>query len=94
MGIRSLPVQLGELNAAAMACFIMAIPQVVVVALLCLWGHPMYGAVIALCWLVQLALMERLLAHPRELAHWYNATGVSLYVTGMLVSAFALRTIG
>lgn len=93
MGIRSLPVQLGEFNAAAMACFIMALPQIVVVGLLCFWGLPIYGIVIALFWLAQLVLMERLLDRPRELAPWYNATGVSLYVTGMLVCAFALRTI-
>ena len=35
--------------------------------------------------------MRRLLQRPRELAPWYNATGVTLYVAGMLVSAFALR---
>jgi chlorophyll synthase len=41
--------------------------------------------------LAQLALMTRLLARPRERAPWYNATGVSLYVSGMMISAFALR---
>ena len=35
--------------------------------------------------------MKRLLADPRERAPWYNATGVSLYVIGMLISAFAVR---
>jgi chlorophyll synthase len=40
---------------------------------------------------VQLLLMQRLLKRPRELAPWYNATGISLYVIGMLVSAFAVR---
>ena len=30
--------------------------------------------------------MERLVDRPRELAPWYNATGVSLYVAGMLVA--------
>ena len=40
--------------------------------------------------LVQLYLMERFLKQPRERAPWYNATGTSLYVLGMLVSAFAL----
>ena len=40
---------------------------------------------------VQLALMARLLRDPRALAPWYNATGVTLYVLGMLVCAFALR---
>ncbi len=39
---------------------------------------------------VQLWLMTRLIKEPRKLAPWYNATGVTLYVLGMLVSAFAL----
>jgi chlorophyll synthase len=33
-----------------------------------------------------------LLEKPRERAPWYNATGTSLYVLGMLVSAFAVRS--
>jgi chlorophyll synthase len=37
--------------------------------------------------------MLRLLAQPRERAPWYNATGTSLYVIGMLVAAFALRSL-
>jgi len=94
MGIRSLPVQHGIVNAAAMACFIMALPQLVVIGLLVVWGHVFYAAGIGLLLLAQLYLMERLVDRPRELAPWYNATGVSLYVTGMLVSAFALRAIG
>jgi chlorophyll synthase len=93
MGIRSIPVQHGESNAAAMACFIMAIPQVAVIALLFFWGHPIHGAIVSALWLVQLALMERLLDRPRDLAPWYNATGVSLYVSGMLVAAFALHSV-
>ena len=34
--------------------------------------------------------MMRLLENPKERAPWYNATGVTLYVLGMLVTAFAL----
>jgi chlorophyll synthase len=37
--------------------------------------------------------MEPLLENPRERAPWYNATGITLYVLGMLVSAFAVRTL-
>jgi chlorophyll synthase len=44
--------------------------------------------------MTQLLLMRRLLRQPRELAPWYNATGVTLYVLGMLVSAFALSAQG
>ena len=37
------------------------------------------------------ALMVRFLESPRERAAWYNGTGTTLYVLGMLVAAFALR---
>ncbi len=90
-GIGSLPVQLGAERAARFACLVMALPQLVVVSLLLLWGRPFYAALIALSLGVQLYLMARLLEDPREKAPWYNATGVSLYVLGMLVAAIALR---
>jgi chlorophyll synthase len=41
--------------------------------------------------MTQLVLMRRLLKRPRELAPWYNGTGITLYVLGMLLTAFALR---
>jgi chlorophyll synthase len=91
MGVRSLPVQLGARNAAIFACFVMAIPQAVVVAMLLLWGLQTYAIVIALLLLAQIGLMFRLLSDPRKLAPWYNATGITLYVSGMMVCAFAIR---
>jgi chlorophyll synthase len=91
MGIRSLPVALGVATAARLACLVMAVPQVVVIALLVSWGHPFYAAAVTVLLLVQGGLMIRLLASPRERAPWYNATGTTLYVIGMLVTAFALR---
>lgn len=89
-GIDSLPVLLGVENAARLACVAMAAPQVVVAALLLHWDRPAHGAAIAVLLIVQLFLMARLLRRPRELAPWYNATGISLYVSGMLITAFAL----
>ena len=38
--------------------------------------------------------MRRLMTKPKELAPWYQGTGVTLYVAGMLISAFAIRTLG
>lgn len=90
MGIRSLPVQLGPGSAARLACVVMAFPQLVVVGLLLTWSSTWAAAVIAALLAGQLLLMRRLLAAPRANAPWYNATGTSLYVLGMLVSAFAL----
>ncbi len=91
MGVRSLPVQLGADRAVKVACAAMAIPQVAVIAALLHWGRPIHAAAVAALLLGQFALMRRLVSRPREQAAFYNATGTSLYVVGMLVSAFALR---
>jgi chlorophyll synthase len=90
-GIGSLPVRLGPGRAARVACAAMAAPQAAVAALLLGWGAPWQAGAVLLLLLAQLALMARLLRDPRALAPWYNATGVTLYVLGMLVCAFALR---
>jgi chlorophyll synthase len=90
MGLRSLPVVLGVQNAARFACVVMALPQVVVVALLYRWGLPWYALGVAALLAGQLALMTRLLADPLGKTPWYNATGTTLYVFGMLGSAFGL----
>jgi chlorophyll synthase len=92
MGIRSLPASLGVTNAGRVACMVMALAQAVVVALLLSWGKVLHAALITVLLVVQLILMARLLRSPRERAPWYNATGTSLYVLGMLVGAFALRS--
>lgn len=89
-GIRSLPATLGVDAAARVACVAMALPQVVVVALLWRWEHWLVGAVVAALLVGQVALMARLLRDPLCHAPWYNATGTSLYVLGMLAAAFGL----
>ncbi len=91
VGIGSLPVQLGVDRAARVACAVMAGAQLAVIALLVLWGAPVHAACVALVLAVQVALMRRFLSDPSRYAVWYSAIGVSLYVSGMLVSAFALR---
>jgi chlorophyll synthase len=91
MGVRSLPVQMGVDPAVRFACLVMGAPQVVVIGLLLAWGHPWHAGGVALLLAVQVALMIRLVAAPRAKAAWYNATGTTLYVLGMLVCAFAVR---
>jgi chlorophyll synthase len=92
MGIASLPVQLGVKGAAWAACATMALPQVVVVALLISWGALGHAMAVAALVAVQGLLMARFLESPRERATWYSALGVNFFVIGMLVSAFALRS--
>ena len=91
MGVRSLPVQLGEQNAARVACWVMVIPQVVVVLLLISWGRPWHAMAVSLLLVLQLFLMRYFLSSVRKRALWYSGFGVPLFVAGMMVSAFALR---
>ncbi|WP_419729693.1 chlorophyll synthase ChlG [Lichenicola sp.] len=90
-GVASLPARLGEANACRIACLVMTLSQLAMSALLGVWGLPIYGAAVAGLLLVQLLLMLRLLEAPRLRAPWYNGTGTTLYVIGMLVTAFAIR---
>jgi chlorophyll/bacteriochlorophyll a synthase len=92
-GVRSLPVQLGVTNAARLACVVMALPQVIVIGCLLAWDRPFYADGVGMLLAIQFFLMHRLLKNPRKQAIFYNATGTTLYVLGMLVSAFALRPI-
>src|SRR6056297_2123380 len=92
--VDSLPVLLGVDRAARLACVVMAAPQVVVIALLLIWGAPWHALAVGVLLAAQGALMGKLVADPRGKAAWYNATGTTLYVLGMLVTAFALRGLG
>lgn len=94
MGIRSLPVQLGEQRAAQVACWTMSLPQVVVIALLLGWQRPFHALGLTLLLLLQWVLMARFLADVRGKALWYSGFGVPLFVAGMMVSAWALREPG
>ncbi|MFZ4807147.1 MAG: chlorophyll synthase ChlG [Hyphomicrobiaceae bacterium] len=94
MGVASLPVQLGADRAAWLACLVMGAPQAVVVALLASWDRGWFALAVVALLLVQIALMRRLLGDPRAHAPWYNATGTTLYVFGMLISAFAAGSLG
>ena len=91
MGVRSLPVQLGEQNAARVACAVMILSQVAVIVLLVAWQKPWHALGIAALLVAQLIMMRRFLAKVTQRALWYSGFGVPLFVVGMMVSAFALR---
>ena len=91
LGIRTIPVQLGPSRAARFACWVMALPQVAVIALLAFWQLPWHALGVAAVLVAQLACMPRFIADPRGRAPWYNGTGITLYVTGMMIAAFGLR---
>jgi len=90
LGIRSLPVQLGVRGAAWTACLFMALPQGVVIACLAAWQRPWQALAVACLLGIQFLMMIRFLRAPRQQATWFSASAVSVYVTGMMVSAFAV----
>jgi chlorophyll synthase len=69
----------------------MAVPQVAVVGLLTVWGKPWHAVAVLALVLLQGAAMRVLLRDPKGRAPWYNGTGIVLYISGMMVAAFALR---
>ena len=91
MGIRSLPVQLGIVKAAHLACWTMALPQVVVIAMVFWWGAPLHGAAITGLLIGQIVLKRWFVRSPSDRALYYSGFSVPIYVSGMMVSAFALR---
>ena len=90
MGIRSLPAQLGPTHAARVACLFMLLPQLIVILLLVRWGLMPFALTVSLVVVAQLLAMRKLLRDPKQFAPWYNATGVSLYVLGMMAVAIGL----
>lgn len=93
MGVNSLPVTLGPERAAKVACWVMALPQIVVVGLLLFWEKPFFAVAILALIAAQIWAMSVLLSDPKARAPWYNGTGVAMYVTGMMIAAFALRAL-
>jgi chlorophyll synthase len=90
MGIRSLPAQLGPTRAARVACLFMLLPQLIVILLLVRWGLMPFALAVSLVVVAQCLAMRKLLRDPKQFAPWYNATGVSLYVLGMMAVAIGL----
>ncbi|MEM6973068.1 MAG: chlorophyll synthase ChlG [Pseudomonadota bacterium] len=89
-GLNSLPVMLGPDRAARIACAVMVVPQIAVIAFLASWGMTAHAALIGVALAVQIAMMPRLLADPEGRAPWYNGVGVGPYVTGMMIAAWAI----
>jgi chlorophyll synthase len=90
-GVRSLPVVLGPRLAAFVACFIMLAAQLLVVGLLISWQRSEHAFAIVFLMVSQVFAMRVLFRDPAKKAPWYNGVGVTLYVIGMMISAFAVR---
>jgi chlorophyll synthase len=84
-------VQLGPRRAARFACWIMALPQIVILGAMISWGLMFHAALIGALVIGQILAMQKLLKDPEKYAPWYNATGVSMFVFGMMICAVGLR---
>lgn len=91
MGVRSLPVQLGERRAAVTACGFMLSSQALVALYLIHLGAPSYAAWVGVLMAAQVPLMIKFVQQPTQQALRLSAFGVPLFVAGMMVSAWALR---
>jgi chlorophyll synthase len=92
MGVRSLPVQLGPEQAARVACAVMWLPQAVVAGLLMHWGQVGHALAVLSLMLAQLPLMGVFVRQPVAKALMLSGFGVPLFVAGMMVSAWAVRS--
>ena len=92
MGVRSLPVQLGPEQAARVACAVMWLPQAVVAGLLMHWGQVGHALAVLCLMLAQLPLMGVFVRQPVAKALMLSGFGVPLFVAGMMVSAWAVRS--
>ncbi|OUW04743.1 MAG: bacteriochlorophyll/chlorophyll a synthase [Betaproteobacteria bacterium TMED156] len=93
MGISSLPVKLGVFGAAKSACITMLTPQFLVFLLLISWNTYFFAAILFILIILQMLLMRIFLNNPLKKALFYSAVGVPIFVSGMMISAFALRSI-
>jgi chlorophyll synthase len=93
MQIRTIPVHLGIDRAAKLACVVMALPQFAVIGVLWSNARRFEALVVSGLLVAQFALMPMFVRNPGRRAPLYNATGTSLYVAGMMVSAFAMRAL-
>ncbi len=94
LGIRSLPVLHGPTAAAWLAVLIMFGAQLAVLAQHAQWQTGWRMWLLAAVMLAQLPIMGRLVTHPTpRRALELSAFGVPFYVTGMMVTAFAMRAL-
>lgn len=94
LGLRSLPVTLGPDRAARLACWVMVLPQLAVIGLMITWGQTFAALGVSVMLVLQLWAMRALLTDPEGRTPWYQGRGILFYISGMMIAAIALRSIG
>ncbi len=90
MGIKTIPVMCGAKMAAWLAVITMDLCQIAILPVLFLSGKWLNGLIVLVFLLVQIPLQAKFIADPKGKAIWYNTTGTTVFVYGMLVTAIGL----
>lgn len=91
LGIKTIPVLYGPWAAAWLAVLTMNVSQLFVLLTFAVWERWVVVGIIGVLFLAQLPLQQRLIQDPRGRAVFYNASGTSLFVWGMMAAAIGLR---
>lgn len=91
VGIKTLPVIHGSWGAAWIAVLTMNIAQLFIILMFLVWGRWIAAGVVGTLFVLQLPFQYSFIQDPRGKAVFYNASGILLFVLGMLVSAIGIR---
>lgn len=94
LGLRSLPVMLGEKKALLQAQTFINLSQALAMAFVLSHGNWIAASIMNLLLVVQLPMQARLSRDPARFAPWYCASGIPPFCWSMLVAAIALRSGG
>lgn len=90
-GINTIPVLHGAWGAAWLAVLTMDMAQLWVIMMFAVWGRWLVAAIIAALFVAQIPLQAKFMQDPRGRAIFYNASGTTLFVWGMLAAAIGIR---
>jgi chlorophyll synthase len=90
-GINTIPVMLGNWGAAWVAVLTMNIAQLFVLLIFAVSGRWVIFGIILALFIAQLPLQRKFMQDPRGRAIFYNASGTTLFVWGMLAAAIGIR---
>jgi chlorophyll synthase len=93
VGIHTLPAVFGERNAALIASVLINLGQFLAAGYMLSLGLPVYALVVAALIIPQFLLQFSLVSSPSTMDVRYNAIAQNFLVAGMLVCAFAIRSI-
>ena len=68
----------------------MSLAQIIIIIIFIYLKINIIAMIVLLLLCIQFIAMIKMLKNPKKLVPWYNATGVFLYVIGMMVSAVGL----